>query len=357
MIQARPGHAPSPAPERRPLREDLLLELSQRSTLLTVLRALYSLMLDYGVYLPDDGDPIVFSKDQVVGLVERGRSEAMIKDLPALAEEGLFRPVATGDLEDAGDTIALTIERLGGRLSTVAEAADPSGPPCPAWWDAPIPFAMCTRKGMRLNETATVMFGRDLDRLVASALPEKDEFIVELEGKGRPCFLSFRRLEPHIFTIDDCTSELMEAQDISWWAAVGRAWAGEIEASGRTWRREPTKPTGPGRVWPCEWQGRFQGWLVVEGGPVQGPTLPEPMPQPDGRPAPSDAEEPEPKKRKRRATAKPKKEDEVLKALGPQTMGLLAAGMSRDGEDAPDDDPPTRRPRGRSRKAKAVDEA
>ena len=69
-----------------------------------------------------------------------------------------------------------------------------------------------------------------------------------------------------IFILEDCTGDLMEAQDISWWAGLGRAWVASIEKEGRTWRREEDAlPEGfAGQAWPCEWEGRFLGWLCVE---------------------------------------------------------------------------------------------
>lgn len=171
---------------------------------------------------------------------------------------------------------------------------------------------------MRINRTAALMFGTDLERLSVADLPEKDEFIVDLEGREPPCFLAFRRLEPDIFILEDCTGDLMEAQDISWWAGLGRAWVASIEKEGRTWRREEDAlPEGfAGQAWPCEWEGRFLGWLCVEG------------------PAASDGGEPDappiPRKKPRARRSPPKREDEVLKAIGPQTMGLLAPGRVLD---------------------------
>ena len=335
-----------------PRDEELLLELSRSSSLLVFLRAMYSLMLDYGVYLPDDADPLVFSKEQVVVLVERGKAEALVRDLPELAKEGLFRPLDPDDAALPEDVGAIVVERHGARAATVREAVTPVEPEYPEWWEAPVPFAMCTRMGMRLNPTAVVMFGADLERLSVTALPEKDEFIVELEGKGRPCFLAFRRLEPDIFTLDDCTGDLMEAQDISWWAAVGRAWISKLEADGQSWRRAETLPADfKGQAWPCEWQGRFLGYLCVDGQGRQGgdgnaaegvESAPEAAPakaraKASGKAAQPAAEKPVKKRTRRKAAPKEeaseasdsRKEDDVLKAIGPQTMALLAPGQAR----------------------------
>ncbi|MBR1672374.1 MAG: hypothetical protein IJ702_05560 [Fretibacterium sp.] len=316
-----------PAEGRQPVpgEEDLLLSLSRGSTLLVSLRALYSLMLDYGVYVPDGGEPLVFSKEQLVVLVERGQADAPLKDMPVLAGKGLFRPVAAGDLD--GELSALVVERRGARVLTLARALNPSDEEYPEWWEAPIPFAMSTRAGMKLNATAVLMFGSDLERLKVAELPDKDEFIVQLEGRARPVFLAFRRLEPNIFVLDDCTGDLVEAQDISWWAAVGRAWVSEIEARGQRWRRADS-PSGA-QSWPCEWQGRFLGYLCVDGTDALAAGAPA-QPEPEG--PKKRASKPKKRAARRASTGKPAaaKEDEVLKAIGPQTMALLAAGQGRE---------------------------
>lgn len=321
--------------------EELLLSLSPGSTLLVLLRALYRLLLDYGVLWADGSEePFVFRKEQLVALVERGQSEALVRDLPRLAGEGLLRPVEP-EAEELERARAILVERRGARVLSLAEAVAPWEPEFPEWWEAPLPFALCARGRMRINRTAALMFGPDLERLSVAELPEKDEFIVELEGRTPPCFLAFRRLEPDIFILEDCTGELSEAQDISWWAGLGRAWVASIEGEGRTWRREEVPPEGfAGCAWPCEWGGRLLGWLCVESG------APELQPDPDGVPQGAEAEkpeepekEPEPapeppprrKSRARRPALRLKREDEVLKAIGPQTMGLLTPGQVFDG--------------------------
>ena len=121
--------------------EELLLSLSPGSTLLVLLRALYRLLLDYGALWPDGSEQaFVFHKDQLVVLIERGQSEALVRDLPHLADEGLIRPVGPGE-EDEGAQ-ALLVERRGARVLPLAEAAAPWEPKFPEWWEAPLPFAL-----------------------------------------------------------------------------------------------------------------------------------------------------------------------------------------------------------------------
>lgn len=339
--------------------EELLLSLSPSSTLLVLLRALYRLLLDYGVLWPDGSDQaFVFHKDQLVALIERGQSEALVRDLPSLADKGLIRPVLIDEVldedSDEDEAIrALLVERRGARVLPLTEATAPWEPKFPEWWEAPLPFAMSARNQMHINRTAALMFGSDLERLSVAELPEKDEFIVDLEGREEPCFLAFRRLEPDIFILEDCTGDLLEAQDISWWAGLGRAWVASIEKEGRTWRREEDAlPEGfAGQAWPCEWEGRFLGWLCVEG-PAAVPTTSD-----GGEPRPDASPRISRKKLRKKSRARnlppnspPKqenevRENEVLKAIGPQTMGLLSPGQvldeSENGNRSPEEKQPT----------------
>lgn len=291
--------------------ERILFSLSRNSPLLDFLRSMYSLMLDYGVYISDaeDFEPLIFSKDQLVFLIERGHTDLLLKDLPELEDEGVIRAVKLDEFAEPDKIQALIIERRGVSIGTLAGAFKPDTNEYPEWWTAPIPFAMFGRNKIKLNPAALNEFGGALERLNVAELPEKDEFIVELEGidlgigaiaegaeraergelggkdaknkkaKQKTFFLSFSRLAAGIFTIEDCTGDLVEAQDISWWAGLGRLWVKLIESEGRKWRRlehdvESCEGKDKGdfdknnknnkNIWPCEWQGRFMGYFCID---------------------------------------------------------------------------------------------
>ena len=272
--------------------ERILFSLSRSSPLLDFLRAMYSLVLDYGVYLGDkNSEPLIFSKDQLVFLIERGQVDLLLKDLPELERAEVIHAIRLEEFASPENIQALIIEKRGVSIGTLAGAFNPNQTEYPVWWTAPIPFAKCTRDKVKLNPAALSEFGSELERLNAAALPEKDEFIVELEGKDKPYFLSFRRLAAGIFTLEDCTGDLVEAQDISWWAGLGRLWINLLEAGGHTWRRlenakdledlklnldldnidlnkaedlEKIEAASGAQILPCEWQDRFMGYLCIE---------------------------------------------------------------------------------------------
>ncbi len=314
------------------MQDDVLGSLTPSSTLLVVLRTLYRLRLEYGVYLPEDStDTVVFSKDQLVALIERVNAETLVKDLTSLAERGIFRPLAVSEdftNEEDAPIQALVVEKRGAWLEPLMEALLPHEPDFPEWWEAPLPFALCERGRIYINQMALLMFGPELERIPVPSLAESDEFLVELEVGERPRFLTFRRLEPDIFILEDCSSDdLAEAQDISWWAAIGKAWTVLLESENYSWHRaEELEEDFSGKAYPCEWDGRFCGYFCVEA-PASSNEEPKPAVQ-DVKPEQQQKnEKPKPSRRRRASRAKPKKEDEALKALGPQTMALLAAGQ------------------------------
>ena len=55
-------------------------------------------------------------------------------------------------------------------------------------------------------------FDAELDRLMR-LLRDGKKLILELEGRERPCYLTFRRVDRDVFIVDDCTGDLAEAQE------------------------------------------------------------------------------------------------------------------------------------------------
>ena len=310
-------------------RDYSLKSLTPESTLLYFLRTLFGSAAEYAVYIPDFGDVITLTKGQLVFLVERGCADAMIKTLPQVAERNIVRPVNPEEIEYPDEVKALYVETTGSFIGTLETALYPDEPQYPQWWDAPVPFAISSRGVLRLNETAISMFGSGLEKLNAAELPDRDEFIVRLEGTNGARFMAFRKLRPGIFTLDDCTEDLNDAQDITWWAAVGQTWVKEIEAKGGKWQRLSAPPEGRSKGYRvCEWQGQIQGYLDIHM-PARKkavPKLPEPEPKIEPEPQPQNEEpiQPEP--------LTMRQPDDVIGSIGPQAMALLAAGQSREHE-------------------------
>ena len=298
-----------------------LSSLTPESTLLFFLRTLFGAAAEYAVYMPDSGDIIVLTKGQLVSLVERGCGDAMIKTLPQLSARKIIRPVEVSAIDYNDQTRALYVETAGAFIGTLRTAVYPDEPQFPSWWDAPVPFAITSRGVLRLNNTAVKMFGSGLEKMNVSELPERDEFIVRLEALNGARFMAFRKLKPGIFTIDDCTDDLNDAQDITWWAAVGQAWVKEIEAKGGKWQRLSSVPEGRKKGYrACEWQGELQGYLAIKM-PARKKNVQQVPKEP---PKIQETNKPE--------ASVIRKPDNVISNIGPQAMALLAAGQSREDE-------------------------
>ena len=315
------------------IKDNSLKSLTPESTLLYFLRTLFGSDAEYAVYIPDSGDVIILSKGQLVFLVERGCADAMIKTLPQLSARNIVRPINPEEIEYPYEMRALYVENTGAFIGTLETALYPDEPQYPSWWDAPVPFAISSRGVLRLNDTAVSMFGSGLEKMNAADLPERDEFIVRLEGLNGARLMAFRKLKPGIFTVEDCTEDLTDAQDITWWAAVGQAWVKEIEAKGGKWQRLSSPPEGRRKGYrACEWQGQLQGYLDIQM-PKRKKAVPEKLTdtQPEQLPETPQTDEtleepiqPEPLTLRR--------PDDVISNIGPQAMALLAAGQSREHE-------------------------
>ena len=189
-----------------------------------------------------------------------------------------------------------------------------------------MPFAISSRGILRLNETAKKMFGSGLEKLNTHELPERDEFIVRLEGTNGARFMAFRKLKPGIFTLDDCTDDLNDAQDITWWASVGQAWTREIEAQGGKWQRLSNPPEEKNKVFRvCEWQGEIQGYLLID--------MPKKKKAASKKvKAQTQTQNQSQSQNINQEINTQRKPDDVISNIGPQAMALLAAGQSRDHE-------------------------
>jgi len=201
-----------------------------------------------------------------------------------------------------------------------------------------VPFAMCGYGKLHINRTALLMFGPDLKRMSIGDIPDKNEFLVVLEGGTSHCSVTFRRLEGDIFALEDSTSDITTAEEVAWWAAIGKAWTAVLDLENRAYRRCGEEEAERLRseknvVHPCEWGGELLGYFCVDnkGKADDGASRPKeqasasrPVRAGKGkRPKKGVSEKSGEKAGKKSAAA----ENDALNILGPQTLGLLVPGM------------------------------
>ena len=328
-----------------------LESLTTRSSLAMLLRALYRMGLNYCV-LPPTGDyayVVVFTKDQLVSLIERSSSEAFIAEIPKRVVQGLFKPVAIfksdssssdfvskGGFADPERLQVLVIEDDGAKVSSLKEALAPRVPDFPEWWEAPVPFAMFGYGKLHVNHTALLMFSPDLKRMSIGDIPDKNEFLVTLEGGESLCSVTFRRLEGDIFMLEDSTSDIAAAEEVAWWASVGKAWANMLDLEKRVYRRcneeeANSFSSDKTRLLPCEWEGELLGYFCVENKAKAGRPRKAASSKTEATEAQAPALRSRSKRQRKGAPKKPNKKTETggndtLNILGPQTLGLLTPG-------------------------------
>jgi hypothetical protein len=360
--------------------EQALKFLTPNADLTEMLRAMYRTGTDYCVMLPpwNSKDYVIFTKDQLILLIERDGPNIRISDIPKLTAKGAFkplifssRPAASDAGIDSDDIQVLIIEDEQAGLSSLKEALASRDPDFPAWWEAPVPFVMHRRRRTYPNPAAERMFGDVLEGLPRD-LPEKDEFLVNLANlsdEEAPRSLMFRRLEGDVFTLEDCTGDAAAAADISWWAAVGKAWIAILDKGKREYRRcgkaeieemeeeQLAALEAESTLIPCEWEDGVLGYLCVKKRVVKKKTYEKTENArtesartenaKTGRPKTKiDPAEVHTKARKSSRPARKRKkagdspagggapkeeepiENRILKVLGPQTLGLLAPGRA-----------------------------
>lgn len=255
-----------------------------QSPLPVLLRSLYLHGVEYCALAGADRCD-VYTKDQIVSLLERGDTDRTVCEAIAQLEPGAF---ACGRHEGALDsaTRVLLVTSTGSEVvaassipetkrpksrKTLAKKAVPASPP---WWDAPIPLAMCAEKGILLNSA-----GRRL--LAGLSLPPvqggeawSDEFILEAAGHGGTGASSdrqflFERLEGTVYLVQDVTEDLRSAGEMAWLASVGQAFISHFKCRGRPVRqvRSAERPADcdPEDCVACIWEGELLGYVCLGG--------------------------------------------------------------------------------------------
>jgi len=223
---------------------------------------------------------------------------------------------------------------------------------------------MCGYGKLHVNHTAMLMFGPGLKRMPLTDIPDKNEFLVTLEGGESRCSVTFRRLEGDIFVLEDSTSDIAAAEEVAWWAAVGKAWAAALDRENRSYRRCGEEEAEDLRsrealVLACEWGGELLGYFCVEdkpAGAVKKVKGTEKAKAAEPAKAAKKAKKAKKEEKKRASVTSPAPKPDALSVLGPQAMGLLAPGMAflpAELEDEQEKEPEKKPPQKLAKKGKA----
>jgi hypothetical protein len=249
--------------------------LTSGSNVQAVLRALYFYGVDYIMTKIGQSEQLIH-KEQLVSLLELGREMATIEDIVSVV---LNKPMsARTQIEDIPpDTPLLMFVRKGegpeGDLSrtTFGEYREQklreAEIPLPDWWNAPLPLLYIDGTRLLMNARATETIPCDaetLARQIKSMLADKT---ITVKEKKREKTFSLLPLCENIFMAEDISGDFEMAEELVWWASVGRAFFNRLEENGALIRRfsplqEP--PETAAEVIPCFWEGELIGRLAVE---------------------------------------------------------------------------------------------
>jgi hypothetical protein len=248
--------------------------LTTSSNVREVLRALYFYGPDY-IMIKMGGRERLVHKEQLVSLLELGKASSTIEDIMSTS---LNEPMsARMQLEDIPqDTILLVFVQKGsgkaGDLSRMTfeeyreSAIKESAMSLPDWWGVPLPLLFMDEERVALNEQGVLLMPCDATALAKQVERMARDRIITIKEKKRERTFSLRPLDEKIFLIEDISGDFEMAEELVWWAAVGKAFYRRLEENGAVIRRlSPFEklPEDSVDVIPCSWEGELVGSVVI----------------------------------------------------------------------------------------------
>ncbi|MDR1509218.1 MAG: hypothetical protein LBS53_06230 [Synergistaceae bacterium] len=249
--------------------------LTSDSNVQAVLRALYFYGADYIMTKIGPSEQLIH-KEQLVSLLELGREVATIEDIVSVV---LNKPMpAKMQIEDiVPETPLLMFVRKGegpeGDLSrtTFGEYRElkikEAEIPLPDWWNAPLPLLYIDGTRLLMNGRSAENIPCDAKTLVRQMKSMMEDKTITVKEKKKERTFSLLPICENIFMAEDISGDFEMAEELVWWASVGRAFFTRLEENGAVIRRfSPFQdpPETAAEVIPCMWEGEMIGRLVVE---------------------------------------------------------------------------------------------
>jgi len=166
----------------------------------------------------------------------------------------------------------LLLTEEGGRIARIIDISSEKEVLLPSWWETPFPLVALQGKKICMNHKALELCsgGKDaFTKALESFSGEGEEYIFSCtfqNGEERRFFA--KKIEKHIFSLEDISSEMHMAEDIVWWAAVGNALTAYLEAKGVGVQAFHEKNALPeqkkqGETIPCRWEGELLGYIKL----------------------------------------------------------------------------------------------
>ncbi|QTX32895.1 hypothetical protein KAR29_02975 [Aminithiophilus ramosus] len=235
--------------------KDLGEGLSEKSSIHDLLRALFRLNGEL-VRVRSGHKVRFFHKEQLFALVERGWGGKTLISLSS--EPGLGRAAVE---RLAPQTVVLDLLEGRSCLSTVGESD--SLPLSDPWFDVPLPVVCLHEGALLFNEEARSRWGElqlPLETLRNMATGEEEAF----ESEGRHFMI--RHLGEGRYFLEDVSLDFLTAQEIVWWAAVGKALVSRMKENGASIERfaaDSRRTREDKSLLPCVWEGNLLGYIAV----------------------------------------------------------------------------------------------
>lgn len=256
------------------------------SPLSLLLRSLYLHGVEHCALATANGSQ-VFSKDQIVSLLERGNADTQVCEAIAslasngsacLTEQPLMEPLTPVLLVTERGAELVPAERIPQQPSPVEEDAAPdegqadSGLPC--WWTVPLPLAHFTGKKTLLNPAAEKLLEGYAPSSFGRKKKRPKEFLLELSCKStkkrKAAFrhFLFTELQDAFFLIQDVTDDLQSADQMAWLASIGQAFLSDLKCKGIPVRQirspEYTAEEESGKHLACIWEEKLLGYVCID---------------------------------------------------------------------------------------------
>jgi hypothetical protein len=248
--------------------------LKAESLVQEVLRALYFYGADYILLKMGHSEKLVH-KEQMISLMELGHERTTVGEMSVMT---LSEPAAARTrVEDVPpDTALLMFFRKGegpeGALSMTSfgeyreRKIKEAETVYPEWWEAPLPLLYMDDERVALNGAAGAKIPCEAKELAAQADKMKRDGMITVKNKKRELTFSLHSLEENVYLIEDVSGDFEMAEELLWWAAVGKAFVRRVEENGAVVRRvSPLEapPASAAEVLPCFWDNEPLGSVAI----------------------------------------------------------------------------------------------
>lgn len=216
-----------------------------------LLRKLYEAGVDWLV-VESGGDRWFVHKDRLISFIGMGLGESSIV---SVLKERKSASKARSDDVPLGKAVFLNEKGLG-----FFEFDRPEDRP--VWWKVPMPLVCISGEKIDLNPKAEEVLGD-------FKISKKDRAIVIKKGehlitsRNRRIFLS--RLEGAFFVAEDVSCDFSVAEDVGWWASVGKAlWERLVDKGFKVIKRDHMDQIdNRSEMITCRWDKEVIGYLEL----------------------------------------------------------------------------------------------